>query len=87
MPRHARFTQPAHAEIQQRQYALPAMPHGIRSFSGAPGTPSFHNQATQFQACTLCHVQIHGSNFDAILFQIGMTMTTSGLRQFDPFAS
>ena len=26
--------------------------------------PSFHNQATKYQACTLCHTQIHGSNFD-----------------------
>jgi len=25
-------------------------------------TPAFHNQDTQFQACTLCHVSIHGSN-------------------------
>lgn len=38
--------------------------HTASSFSGAPGTPSFHNQATQFQACTLCHTQIHGSNLD-----------------------
>jgi DmsE family decaheme c-type cytochrome len=27
-------------------------------------TPAFHNQDTQFQACTLCHVSIHGSNTD-----------------------
>ncbi len=38
--------------------------HTASSFSGAPGTPSFHNQAAQFQACTLCHTQIHGSNLD-----------------------
>jgi DmsE family decaheme c-type cytochrome len=43
--------------------------HTTSTFSGAPGTPSFHNQATQFQACTLCHVQIHGSNFDATFFK------------------
>ena len=43
--------------------------HTTATFSGAPGTPSFHNQATQFQACTLCHVQIHGSNFDATFFK------------------
>lgn len=36
---------------------------------GAPGTPSFHNQATFFQACTLCHVQIHGSNFSSFYFK------------------
>jgi DmsE family decaheme c-type cytochrome len=43
--------------------------HTASSFSSAPGTPSFHNQATQFQACTLCHTQIHGSNFDPFLFK------------------
>ncbi len=36
---------------------------------GAPGTPSFHSQATFFQACTLCHVQIHGSNFSSFFFK------------------
>jgi DmsE family decaheme c-type cytochrome len=35
----------------------------------APGTPSFHNQQTQYQACTLCHVQIHGSNVSDVFFQ------------------
>ena len=43
--------------------------HTVSSFSGAPGTPSFHNQSTQFQACTLCHTQIHGSNFSAHFFK------------------
>lgn len=43
--------------------------HTVSSFSAAPGTPSFHNQKTQFQACTLCHVQIHGSNFDFHFFK------------------
>ena len=35
----------------------------------APGTPSFHNQANQYQACTVCHVQIHGSNASSIFFK------------------
>ncbi len=39
------------------------------SFANAPGAPSFHNQAAQFQACTLCHTQIHGSNFDPTFFK------------------
>jgi len=39
------------------------------SFANAPGAPSFHNQAAQFQACTLCHTQIHGSNFDHFFFK------------------
>jgi DmsE family decaheme c-type cytochrome len=43
--------------------------HTTSSFSGAPGAPSFHNQATFFQACTLCHVAIHGSNFSSTYFK------------------
>lgn len=39
------------------------------SFSSAPGAPSFHNQAARWQACTLCHTQIHGSNFDPHFFK------------------
>ncbi len=35
----------------------------------APGTPSFHNQANQYQACTVCHVQIHGSNSSSVFFK------------------
>ena len=38
--------------------------HTASSFSGASGTPDFHNQAAQYQACTICHASIHGSNFD-----------------------
>ncbi len=43
--------------------------HTVSSFSGAPGTPSFHNQAAKYQACTLCHTQIHGSNVNQFFFQ------------------
>jgi DmsE family decaheme c-type cytochrome len=43
--------------------------HTSSSFSAAPGTPTFHNVRTQFQACTLCHTQIHGSNFDVDFFK------------------
>jgi DmsE family decaheme c-type cytochrome len=39
------------------------------SFSSAPGAPSFHNQASFFQACTLCHSAIHGSNFSSFFFK------------------
>lgn len=35
----------------------------------APGTPSFHNQANQYQACTVCHVQLHGSNASSVFFK------------------
>jgi len=39
------------------------------SFANAPGAPSFHNQAAQYQACTLCHTQVHGSNVDPTFFK------------------
>jgi len=39
------------------------------SFANAPGAPSFHNQAAQYQACTLCHAQVHGSNVDPTFFK------------------
>ena len=38
--------------------------HTGSTFSNASGTPDFHNQAGPYQACTICHVAIHGSNFD-----------------------
>lgn len=37
--------------------------------SAVPGLPSFHNQSLKYQACTMCHVQIHGSNFDEFFFK------------------
>jgi len=43
--------------------------HTTSSFSSAPGAPSFHKQATFFQACTLCHIAIHGSNFSSTFFK------------------
>jgi len=43
--------------------------HTTSTFSPAPGAPSFHNQASFFQSCTLCHVAIHGSNFDETFFK------------------
>jgi DmsE family decaheme c-type cytochrome len=43
--------------------------HTTSSFSGAPQAPSFHNQASFFQSCTLCHVAIHGSNFSSTFFK------------------
>jgi len=43
--------------------------HTASSFSSAPGAPSFHNQASLFQSCVLCHSQIHGSNFDETFFK------------------
>jgi len=35
----------------------------------APVIPTFHNQAQKYQACTLCHTAIHGSNTDRFFFK------------------
>jgi DmsE family decaheme c-type cytochrome len=43
--------------------------HSITQDSGAPATPTFHNQSTKYQACTLCHVAIHGSNSSNVFFR------------------
>lgn len=41
------------------------------NMNGAAGEPigPAHNQATRFQACTMCHTQIHGSNFSPVFFR------------------
>jgi DmsE family decaheme c-type cytochrome len=43
--------------------------HTLTVDSGVPGLPSFHNQAVKYQACTMCHPQIHGSNFNTFFFK------------------
>lgn len=43
--------------------------HSASLIFNPAGTPSFHNQATQYQACTVCHTQIHGSNTDRYFFK------------------
>jgi DmsE family decaheme c-type cytochrome len=43
--------------------------HTTSSFSSAPGAPSFHNQASFFQSCVLCHSEVHGSNFSSTFFK------------------
>jgi DmsE family decaheme c-type cytochrome len=43
--------------------------HAFSADQGAPATPSFHNQAQKYQACTVCHVAIHGSNTDRFFFK------------------
>lgn len=43
--------------------------HTFTVDSAAPAIPSFHNQAQKYQACTLCHVAVHGSNTDRFLFK------------------
>jgi DmsE family decaheme c-type cytochrome len=36
--------------------------------AGGPSGPA-HNQSAKYQACTMCHTQIHGSNFSAVFFK------------------
>ncbi len=43
--------------------------HSFTVDQAAPLTPTFHNQAQKYQACTLCHAAIHGSNFDRFFFK------------------
>ncbi|MGH9712179.1 MAG: DmsE family decaheme c-type cytochrome [Candidatus Acidiferrales bacterium] len=43
--------------------------HSLTVDASIPTLPSFHNQAQKYQACTLCHTQIHGSNFDPFFFK------------------
>jgi DmsE family decaheme c-type cytochrome len=43
--------------------------HTFTVDAAAPAAPTFHNQATKYQACTLCHTQIHGSNFSNRFFK------------------
>ena len=41
----------------------------ILANSIAPGVPTFHNQAVEYQQCILCHVAVHGSNTDPVFFK------------------
>ncbi len=43
--------------------------HTLTVDSVAPAIPTFHNQSQKYQACTLCHVAIHGSNSDQFFFK------------------
>jgi DmsE family decaheme c-type cytochrome len=42
--------------------------HAFSADAGAPATPTFHNQAQKYQACTMCHTAIHGSNSNQFYF-------------------
>ncbi len=43
--------------------------HTLTVDSPVPGIPGFHNQAVKYQACTVCHTNIHGSNFSDVFFK------------------
>lgn len=42
--------------------------HSYPAGTGPAAPPAFHNQAQKYQACTLCHVAIHGSNTSSVFF-------------------
>lgn len=43
--------------------------HSLTVDAGAPAVPTFHKQDQKYQACTLCHVAIHGSNSSSVFFK------------------
>ena len=43
--------------------------HSLTLDLGAPAAPSFHNQTVKYQACTMCHTSIHGSNTSSVFFK------------------
>jgi len=43
--------------------------HTLTFNNPVPGAPTFHNQAAKYQACTMCHTQLHGSNFSEFFFK------------------
>lgn len=43
--------------------------HAFTTDAGPSAIPTFHNQAQKYQACTMCHVAIHGSNTSNVFFK------------------
>ncbi len=43
--------------------------HTLSSENAGVAIPSFHNQTQKYQACTMCHSQIHGSNVSSVFFR------------------
>ncbi len=55
--------------LKQNQVNLLCMGcHSLNAAAGPAATPTFHNQAQKYQACTLCHTAIHGSNSNSFFF-------------------
>jgi DmsE family decaheme c-type cytochrome len=42
--------------------------HAFSADVGPAAIPTFHNQSQKYQACTMCHTAIHGSNSSSIFF-------------------
>jgi DmsE family decaheme c-type cytochrome len=43
--------------------------HTLTADVPSPGIPTFHNQSQKYQACTMCHVAVHGSNTSSVFFK------------------
>jgi len=43
--------------------------HSLTVDSNIATVPSFHNQSSKYQACTMCHAFIHGSNTSNVYFK------------------
>jgi DmsE family decaheme c-type cytochrome len=43
--------------------------HSFTVDASVPTVPTFHNQSQKYQACTLCHPAIHGSNTNQFFFK------------------
>ena len=43
--------------------------HAFTVDAGPAATPTFHNLAQKYQACTMCHTAIHGSNTNKFFFK------------------
>ena len=64
----ARKPESAAAEPRQREHDLPAVPLAVDELLHREPIGPAHNQATQYQSCTICHTDIHGSNVSAVFF-------------------
>ena len=69
LPLGSRRAESSHAEAEQRQSALPAVPHHVELQQRARELLRSTTRRRFFQACTLCHEAIHGSNFSSFYFK------------------
>ena len=64
-----RLLRVSHVNLLCLQCHTPTADRAVSGAGAVPGIPAFHNQNAKYQACTMCHTQIHGSNFDEFLFR------------------
>jgi predicted CXXCH cytochrome family protein len=54
---------------QVNQLCLECHTLALSSVPSQPPVGPAHNQAQKYQACTMCHAFIHGSNFSEVYFK------------------